>query len=80
MPLFIEKAKSGIIPITDPNMTRFNILLHEGVDMVIWALKNMKGGEIFVPKIPSYKITDIIKAFNPKMKIKNIQLDMRNFM
>ncbi len=62
IPFFISKKSSGILPITDPNMTRFNISLDEGVDMVIWALINSLGGEIFVPKIPSYKITDVASA------------------
>ena len=53
-------------------MTRFNITLKQSVDMVMCALKNMQGGEIFVPKIPSYNIIDLVKAFNDKPKIKNI--------
>ena len=54
IPFFLERRKTGILPITDPAMTRFNISLQEGVDMVLWTLENAKGGEIFVPKIPSY--------------------------
>ncbi len=65
IPLFLEKAKSKIIPITDPNMTRFNITLEEGVEMVFWAMKNSLGGEIFVPKIPSYNIMDVANAIAP---------------
>lgn len=65
VPFFLEKIKTGTLPITDPEMTRFNILVEEGVDMVLWALKNAKGGEIFVPKIPSYRITDLAKAIGP---------------
>ncbi len=53
------------MPITDPNMTRFNICLQDGVDMVLWALENAHGGEILVPKIPSYRITDVAKAVGP---------------
>ena len=53
-------------------MTRFNISLSEGVEMVLWALKNAKGGEIFVPKIPSYKITDVAKAIAPECDIEII--------
>ena len=53
-------------------MTRFHITLDEAVEMVIWSLKNMLGGEIFVPKIPSYKLIDVIKAFNPKNEVKYI--------
>ncbi len=66
IPFFLKKRKTGILPITDPAMTRFNISLQEGVDMVLWALQNAYGGEIFVPKIPSYRITDVAKAIGPK--------------
>jgi UDP-N-acetylglucosamine 4,6-dehydratase len=65
IPFFINKRKTGKLPITDPNMTRFNISLRGGVDMVIHALGNAWGGEIFVPKIPSYKITDVAQAIGP---------------
>ena len=65
MPFFLKQAKEGVLPITDPAMTRFNISLQEGVDMVLWALENALGGEIFVPKIPSYKITDLAEAIGP---------------
>ena len=65
IPFFLEKAKSGVIPITDPAMTRFNISLLDGVEMVIWALENALGGELFVPKIPSYRITDVAEAIGP---------------
>ena len=68
IPFFIEKRKDGFLPITDPGMTRFNISLSEGVDMVLHALENAWGGEIFVPKIPSYKITEVAKAVAPKLK------------
>ena len=75
IPLFIEQAKKGVLYLTDPNMTRFNILLEEGVDMVLWALKNTLGGEIFVPKIPSYKLLDVAKAIckNSEIKITGIR-------
>jgi UDP-N-acetylglucosamine 4,6-dehydratase/5-epimerase len=53
------------LPITDPEMTRFNISLAEGVDLVLWALAHAHGGEIFVPKIPSYRITDVAQAIGP---------------
>jgi UDP-N-acetylglucosamine 4,6-dehydratase/5-epimerase len=69
IPYFLEKAKEGVLPITHPDMTRFNILLEEGVDMVLWALDNAMGTEIFVPKIPSYRITDVAKAVAPNCKI-----------
>ena len=65
IPLFLKQAKKGFITLTDPEMTRFNIVLEEGVNMVLWALKNALGREIFVPKIPSYKITDVIEAIAP---------------
>lgn len=65
IPFFLEKRQTGILPITDPAMTRFNISLQEGVDMVLWAFENAQGGEIFVPKIPSYRITDLAKAIDP---------------
>jgi UDP-N-acetylglucosamine 4,6-dehydratase len=65
IPFFLEKAKSGVLPITDPAMTRFNISLREGVAMVLWALENALGGELFVPKIPSYRITDVVEAIGP---------------
>lgn len=65
IPFFMEQRKTGILPITDPEMTRFNISLQDGVDMVLWALEHAKGGEIFVPKIPSYRIIDVAKAIAP---------------
>ena len=65
IPFFLEKAKSGVLPITDPEMTRFNISLSEGVAMVNWALENSIGGELLVPKIPSYRITDVAEAIGP---------------
>lgn len=65
IPFFLKKAKSGSIPITDERMTRFNITLEEGVDMVLWALENALGGEIFVPKLSSYNIMDLSNAIAP---------------
>jgi UDP-N-acetylglucosamine 4,6-dehydratase len=62
IPFFIKKRKDGVLPITDPSMTRFNISLKEGVDLVMYALENAWGGEIYVPKIPSYKILDVAEA------------------
>ncbi|MBN1820932.1 MAG: UDP-N-acetylglucosamine 4,6-dehydratase (inverting) [Prolixibacteraceae bacterium] len=70
VPFFIQKRNEGIIPITHPDMTRFNISLQAGVDMVLYAIENQMGGEIFVPKIPSYKITDLAKAVAPSCKTK----------
>ena len=72
VPFFIEKKKAGIIPITNKEMTRFNISLEQGVDLVFHALENSLGGEIFVPKIPSFKITDLALAIAPKAKQKII--------
>jgi UDP-N-acetylglucosamine 4,6-dehydratase (inverting) len=65
IPFFLERRKTGVLPITDPAMTRFNISLQEGVDMVLWTLEHAQGGEIFVPKIPSYRITDLVEAIGP---------------
>ena len=65
VPFFIEQRKQGYIPITHAKMTRFNISLQAGVDMVMYALQNHLGGEIFVPKIPSYRILDLAKAIAP---------------
>jgi UDP-N-acetylglucosamine 4,6-dehydratase (inverting) len=70
IPFFINKRKEGVIPITDTNMTRFNITLEGGVDMVLHALETAWGGELFVPKIPSYKITDVAEAVAPNHEIK----------
>ena len=66
IPFFLKKKEEGSLPITHEDMTRFNISLQEGVDMVLFALKNHLGGEIFVPKIPSYRILDVAKALAPK--------------
>lgn len=68
IPFFLDKAKEGVLPITDPLMTRFSITLQEGVEMVMWALKNALGGEIFVPKIASYRITDVAEAIAPSCR------------
>lgn len=65
IPFFIKKRREGKLPITDPTMTRFNISLTGGVEMVMHALFNAWGGEIFVPKIPSYRITDVARAIAP---------------
>ena len=70
IPFFLEKAKTKELPITDLAMTRFNITLQEGVEMVLWALQNALGGEIFVPKIPSYRITELAKAIGPSCRQK----------
>ena len=65
IPFFLERRETGVLPITDPQMTRFSISLSDGVSMVLWALENAKGGEVFVPKIPSYRITDVAMAVGP---------------
>jgi UDP-N-acetylglucosamine 4,6-dehydratase len=69
IPFFMKKKTEGKLPITDINMTRFNISLQEGVDMVMHAIELSWGGEIFIPKIPSYKILDIAKAISPECEI-----------
>ena len=68
IPFFIKRKADGVLPITNPNMTRFNISLDGGVEMVLHALEHAWGGEIFVPKIPSYKITDVANAIAPECK------------
>lgn len=68
IPFFLEKRQDGTLPITDERMTRFNITLEDGVDLVLFALENMWGGEIFVPKIPSYRITDVAAAVGPRCR------------
>ena len=68
IPLFIEKAKTGLIPITSKEMTRFNITLDKAIDMVFWCMENSCGGELFIPKIPSYRITDLAEAIAPSCK------------
>ena len=65
VPFFLAKRDSGVLPITDPGMTRFNISLQEGVDMVLWSIDAGLGGEIFVPKIPSFRIMDLAEAIGP---------------
>lgn len=68
IPFFLEKRKTGVLPITDERMTRFNISLEDGVDLVLSALQNMWGGELFVPRIPSYRINDVAEAIGPKCR------------
>jgi UDP-N-acetylglucosamine 4,6-dehydratase (inverting) len=70
IPLFMSQKNSKFLTITDKRMTRFNITLNEAVEMVLWTLKNSLGGEIVVPKIPSYRILDLAKAISPKSKLK----------
>ena len=66
IPFFMKKKSEGKLPITDATMTRFNISLQGGVDMVMHAMECAWGGEIFIPKIPSYKITDVAEAVAPE--------------
>jgi UDP-N-acetylglucosamine 4,6-dehydratase/5-epimerase len=70
IPFFKKKADTGVLPITDKRMTRFNITLQDGVDFVLQCLDKMWGGELFVPKIPSYKILDVAKAIAPECELK----------
>jgi UDP-N-acetylglucosamine 4,6-dehydratase len=72
IPFFLSKAKSGILPITDTRMTRFMITLEQGVELVWHAFEDMKGGEIYVKKIPSMTITDIARAVSPNAEHKMI--------
>jgi UDP-N-acetylglucosamine 4,6-dehydratase len=72
IPFFMKKKNHGKLPITDPSMTRFNISLQGGVDMVMHAIEHAWGGEIFIPKIPSYKITDVARAVAPDCELEVI--------
>ena len=68
MPFFLNKRKEGVLPITDKKMTRFNISLQDGCQMVFDAIEKAWGGELFVPKIPSYKIVDVATAIGPECR------------
>jgi len=70
IPFFLRKKNKEVLPITDIAMTRFNITLMESIDFVLLAIKKMWGGEVFVPKIPSYRVIDVAKAISSKTKIK----------
>jgi len=70
IPFFMKMRSEGVFPITDERMTRFNITLQQGVDFVLFCLEHMWGGELFVPKIPSYRILDLTKAIAPESKIR----------
>jgi len=74
IPHFMKQKPSGVFTVTDPRMTRFNITLEQGVDFVLYCLQKMWGGELFVPKIPSYRITDIAKAVCAECRIDIIGL------
>jgi UDP-N-acetylglucosamine 4,6-dehydratase (inverting) len=66
IPFFLNRRASGVLPITEPAMTRFNISLADGVKMVLHAMEHSWGGELYVPKIPSYRITDVAEAIGPE--------------
>ena len=66
IPFFLNRRASGVLPITEPTMTRFNISLADGVEMVLHAMEHSWGGELYVPKIPSYRITDVAEAIGPE--------------
>jgi UDP-N-acetylglucosamine 4,6-dehydratase len=68
IPFFKKMKETGTLPITDPRMTRFWITLEDAVKLVLKALDEMQGGEIFVPKIPSMKVTDLAEAIAPECK------------
>jgi len=72
IPFFLNERRKGIIPITDEKMTRFNISLEDGVNLVYFAIQHMWGGEIFVPKIPSYRITELAEALAPNCRIEHV--------
>ncbi len=72
IPFFLKKRPTGVLPITDKRMTRFNITLGEAVQFVLKVLALMQGGEIFVPKIPSYRITDLAEAVAPECALEII--------
>jgi UDP-N-acetylglucosamine 4,6-dehydratase len=68
IPFFKEQSKLGVIPITDPGMTRFWLTIEDGVEFVLKSFERMQGGEIFVPKIPSFKVIDVAKVVAPDVK------------
>jgi len=72
IPFFLKQREKGVIPITDERMTRFNIMLEDGVELVLFALEDMRGGELYIPKIPSYRITDVAEAVAPGVPTKII--------
>ena len=70
LPIFLNQQKNKLLTVTDKRMTRFHISLKEAVDAIVWAVNNLQGGEILVPKLKSYNIMDLCKAISPKSKIK----------
>jgi UDP-N-acetylglucosamine 4,6-dehydratase len=69
IPVFLKQQKTGKLNITDTNMTRFSMDIEEACEMVLWSIKNNLGGEIFIPKLPSYRILDLAKAIDVNSKI-----------
>lgn len=69
VPFFLQKRQTGVIPITHPDMTRFNIVLEDGVKLVLDAIEKSWGGELYVPKIPSYRILDVAEAVAPDCRV-----------
>ena len=72
VPFFLSKRAEGVLPITHPEMTRFNITLQDCVRMVLFALGDMRGGEIYVPRIPSYRILDLAEAVAPDCRLETV--------
>jgi UDP-N-acetylglucosamine 4,6-dehydratase len=72
IPFFLEQKKKGVLPITDPRMTRFWITIEKGVNFVLECLERMIGGELFVPKLPSMNIMDLVKSIAPECKVKTV--------
>ncbi len=72
IPLFLNLKEKGVFPITDPRMTRFWITLEQGINFVLSSLEMMVGGEVFIPKLPSMNIMNLVKAINPEAKIEII--------
>lgn len=72
IPFFLKKRDDGVLPVTDEKMTRFSITLQEGVDFVLHCLDRMFGGELFVPKLPSFRILDLTQAVAPQARIEVI--------
>ena len=72
VPLFLAMRKHGVLPVTDPRMTRFWITIEQGVDFVLKGFERMRGGEIFVPKIPSMRVLDLARAIGPECRIETV--------
>jgi UDP-N-acetylglucosamine 4,6-dehydratase (inverting) len=70
LPFFLKNLSKGILPVTDINMTRFSMSILDAVNIVMWSIENNKGGEVFIPKIPSYRIMDLVKAISQNIKVK----------